>query len=94
MHKLDFPDRTVVLAQGTKDAMAHSATLLNCVAEVARLRRRAQSLMGMDRAEQHESVDDADQDCGRAHTAARCCLLDTGVNRADPLIEVISVKRT
>ena len=54
--KLDFPDRTVVLAQGTKDAMAQSATLLNCVAEVRLAKESPVFFMGMDRAEQHEWV--------------------------------------
>lgn len=88
-HKINFPERTVVLMYGSQQQFAQSVMTLNCVAELRRAKETAEFFDGMTPPEQQELVDktlarltlppDAD-------TTPRVCLLDSGVNRGHPLL--------
>lgn len=87
--KIRFPDRTVLLARGDREQMAHSAELLNTVAELRRAKDTPELFTEMRPWEQAEWVDEA-RDRIRPPTRADApavCLLDTGVNRGHPLLE-------
>jgi hypothetical protein len=82
-----FPDRTVVLARGTKSQMTRSIHLLNCVAELRKAKDTADFFSEMPPAEQDEWVQAALENLTTPpNPAPAVCILDTGVNRQHPLI--------
>lgn len=82
-----FPDRTVVLARGTKSQMARSIYLLNCVAELRKAKDTAHFFSEMRPAEQDEWVQAALENLiPPPDQAPAVCVLDTGINRHHPLI--------
>lgn len=88
--QVNFPERTVLLMYGSQQQLARSVMTLNCVAELRYAKETAEFFDGMDVGEQREWADDL---LGRAQmqpsddSAPRVCLLDSGVNRAHPLLE-------
>jgi hypothetical protein len=83
-----FPDRTVVLARGSREMVERSAELLNTVAELRRAKETPEIVLAMPPAEQAEWVEDARKRVEPAPgDAPAVCLLDTGVSRRHPLIE-------
>lgn len=84
---LRFLERTVVAARGTIQQLAKSVSLLNCVAELRRLKAAASFFMTLRPQEQKEWIDDLilriDWPGGDAPAV---CLLDTGVFRNHPLL--------
>lgn len=84
---LDLLDRTIVLAFGDVEQLAASVELLDCVAELRRAKELASFFTGLFPREQGEWVDDlAGRVVPAGADAPAVCLLDTGVNRAHPLI--------
>ena len=89
-HQVNFPERTVVVMHGSQRQLSQSVMTLNCVAELRRAKDTAEFFDGMDREEQQGWVENA---LGRMTVAdgddstPRVCLLDSGVNRAHPLLE-------
>ncbi|MDY6990811.1 MAG: S8 family peptidase [Thermodesulfobacteriota bacterium] len=82
-----FPDRTVVAAHGTKAQMSQSVKLLNCVAELRMTKETADFFTAMDAIEQREWMEDLrDRVTPPSGDFPVACLLDTGVNRAHPLL--------
>lgn len=82
-----FPDRTVILARGTKSQMARSIHLLNCVAELRKAKDTADFFSEMRPAEQDEWVQAALENLTPPPAQAPAvCVLDTGINRQHPLI--------
>ncbi|MDY0227852.1 MAG: S8 family peptidase [Desulfomicrobium apsheronum] len=82
-----FPDRTVILARGTKSQMARSIHLLNCVAELRKAKDTADFFSEMPPAEQDEWVQAALENLTPpSNQAPAVCILDTGINRRHPLI--------
>src|SRR5262249_14347173 len=84
---LSFPDRTVVIARGTRGQISRSADLLNCVAELRKAKDTADFFTAMTAPEQVDWIDDA---LGRITfppgDSPAVCILDTGVNNAHPLL--------
>ncbi len=88
-HHISFPERTVVLMYGSEQQFTTSILTLNCVAELRRAKETAHFFDGMTPMEQHDWVDETlarltvapDED-----STPRVCLLDSGVNRAHPLV--------
>ncbi len=88
-HHISFPERTVVLMYGSEQQFSTSVMTLNCVAELRRAKETAHFFDGMTPIEQQEWVDETiarltvapDED-----STPRVCLLDSGVNRAHPLV--------
>ena len=84
---ISFPDRTVVLAYGSRDQMSKSVELLNCVAELRKAKETAAVFTGMSAAEQSDWTDDALLRLQVAsESVAAVCILDTGVNKGHPLL--------
>ncbi|WP_429886289.1 S8 family peptidase [Geoalkalibacter halelectricus] len=82
-----FPDRTVILARGTKSQMARSIHLLNCIAELRKAKDTADFFSEMPPAEQDAWVRAALENLIPPHNQAPAvCILDTGINRQHPLI--------
>ena len=88
-HRVNFPERTVVLMHGSQQQLEQSRMALNCVAELRRAKDTAEFFDGLTPVEQQEWVADA---LGRLNLPAeadatpRVCLLDSGVNRGHPLL--------
>lgn len=86
---ISFPERSVVLMFGSEQQFSTSVMTLNCVAELRRAKETAHFFDGMTPIAQQEWVGETiarltvapDKD-----STPRVCLLDSGVNRAHPLI--------
>jgi hypothetical protein len=86
---VDFPERTVMLMRGSQRQFSQSVMTLNCVAELRRAKETAEFFDGMAAEGQHAWKDELlarstfppHQD-----NVPRVCLLDSGVNRAHPLL--------
>lgn len=89
-HQINFPERTVVLMYGSQQQFSASVMTLNCVAELRRAKETAEFFDGMTPVEQQEWVDET---LARLtvppgdDSTPRVCLLDSGVNRAHPLLD-------
>jgi hypothetical protein len=87
--EIDFPERTVVAAKGTKSQIAKSVTLLNCIAELRRAKDTADFFTSMRPVDQAAWIDTAlEQIQEPGWNAPAVCLLDTGVNNAHPLLAI------
>lgn len=88
--QVSFPERTVLLLNGSRRQMTQSALLLNCVAELRRAKDTAEFFDRMGLPEQREWMDEALRRisiAGNDDTVPRICLIDSGVNRAHPMLE-------
>lgn len=86
--QIEFPDRTVLLTRATRSQMARSVDLLNVIAELRRAKETAEFFVDMSSVEQEQWVEDAVKRLKKPDAASPAiCLLDTGLNRAHPLIE-------
>lgn len=88
-NQVNFPERTVLLMYGSQQQLSRSVMALNCVAELRYAKETAEFFDGMEVDEQRQWVDDLLQrvQLPPADGAPRVCLLDSGVNRAHPLLE-------
>lgn len=92
---VDFPERTVMLMRGSQRQFSQSVMTLNCVAELRLAKETAELFDGMNAEEQHDWKDEL-----LARTSyplhqddvPRVCLLDSGVNRAHPLLDPLLVE--
>lgn len=87
--KIEFPERTVILAYASVDQMTGSITTLNSIAELRRAKETAEFFDALSPVEQSEWLVEL---LGRVSfpenaDAPHVCLLDTGVNRGHPLLE-------
>lgn len=88
-HQINFPERTVVIMYGSQQQFSQSVMTLNCVAELRRAKETAEFFVEMTPPDQQERVNET---LGRltlppdADSTPRVCLLDSGVNRAHPLL--------
>lgn len=86
-NEIYFPERAVILVYGTKEDILKSVDLLNCIAELRRAKDSPEYFMGIDHEEERNWISDA---LNRIQSEQRdniaILLLDTGVNRAHPLI--------
>ncbi len=83
---LTILDRTVALAFGTREAMATSVELLDCIAELRGAKANPEDFLRLGAAEQAAWVEDLMGRLSQPSTdAPAVCLLDTGVN-AHPLL--------
>lgn len=86
--RLTFPERVVVYVYGSKSNISVAVASCDAVAEIRRGRDSAAFFSGLGIADQNSWVDEA---FGRLEFDARAdvalCILDTGVNRAHPLLE-------
>lgn len=87
---VEFPERSVVVMFGSQRQLAQSVMLLNCVAELRRAKDTAAFFVGLTIPEQRQWADDLVarlQIEPDTNDVPRVCLLDSGVNRAHPLLE-------
>lgn len=87
---VEFPERSVVVMYGSQRQLAQSVMLLNCVAELRRAKDTAAFFVGLTIAEQRQWAADLAarlQMPPDTNDVPRVCLLDSGVNRAHPLLE-------
>lgn len=84
---ISFPERSVLLMNGTKRQISQSMMLLNSVAELRRAKETAEFFDSFDPVEQREWVDELLQRTviGKGELPY-VCILDTGVNNGHPLI--------
>lgn len=86
--RLEFDDRIVTLAYSIAERLADSLDVLNDIAELRRAKDSASVFVDMGPREQAEWLRDLQQRTTRAPRGAPAiCILDTGVNRAHPLLE-------
>jgi hypothetical protein len=86
--RLEFDDRIVTLAFSTPERLARSLDVLNDVAELRRAKESADVLADIGARDQAEWLRDLQERTTRApDDAPAVCVLDTGVNRAHPLLE-------
>ena len=87
---LEFPDRIVVAVNGTKAQMSKSVNLINCIAELRRVKDRADFFTAMNRPEQIRWIDAALEQITQPKPGSPAiCLLDTGVNHEHPLLQLV-----
>jgi len=87
---VEFPERSVVVMYGSQRQLAQSVMLLNCVAELRRAKDTAAFFVGLTIPEQRQWAADLAarlQIPLDTNDVPRVCLLDSGVNRAHPLLE-------
>jgi len=90
-HHVNFPERTVVLLYGSRNQLTQSVLMLNCIAELRRAKDTAEFFDGMETIQQRDWMNDALRRLSTAESddsTPRICLIDTGVNRAHPLLEL------
>ena len=87
--QVNFPERTVSLMYGSQQQLSRSVMALNCVAELRYAKETAEFFDGMAVGEQRQWADDLLRRIRvqPADDAPRVCLLDSGVTRANPLLE-------
>ncbi len=84
---LRFIDRSVVLAVGTKEQFETNAAVFEHLAEVRLAKETATFFTKLDRRDERDwGIDLAKRVSPAGPTAPRVCLLDSGVNRAHPLL--------
>jgi Subtilase family len=82
-----FPERSVILMNGTRRQIRQSMMLLNCVAELRRAKETAEFFDSIDPVEQREWVNDLLlRTTTRTGDLPCVCILDTGVNNGHPLL--------
>jgi hypothetical protein len=86
--QIPFPDRTVLLAYGTKEQIAHSIDLLCCIAELRMAKESPEFFVELSRHQQQEWINDALQRIPKPGLKdISVLILDTGINRRHPLIK-------
>lgn len=88
----NFPERTVLLMYGSERQLSRSVLTLNCVAELRYAKETAELFDGMEVDEQREWADELLKRTKVAlpgDPVPRVCLLDSGVTRAHPLLEIL-----
>lgn len=85
---LEFPERTVIVVQGTKQQIMNSARLLDTIAEIRRVKETAEFFAEMPNVEQQDWVDELlERTSFPSESAPFVSILDTGVNNGHPLIQ-------
>ncbi len=86
--RLEFHDRIVTLAFSSAERLSDSLDVLNDVAELRRAKESAGVFAGMGPREEAEWLRDLEERTTPApDDATAVCVLDTGINRAHPLLE-------
>jgi hypothetical protein len=87
--RADFPERVVVLMFGSEQQLSQSVHALNCVAELRRAKETAaffSELSVTDQRGWQEELLSRTAHASPNETVPRVCLIDSGVNRAHPLL--------
>ena len=85
--ELHFPERMVLLMQGSQQQIQQSVMLLNSVAELRRAKETAEFFDALKPTDQREWIDELlDRTEWPAVDSPHVCILDTGVNAGHPLL--------
>lgn len=85
--ELRFPERTILAARGTREQLTRSMVLLNCIAELRRLKETADLFHGLPPGEQWQWSENVLQRISRPpDDAPSVCVLDTGMTRHPILV--------
>jgi hypothetical protein len=85
--RLDFPERSVILVFGTSEQLAASTEVLESLAELRMARATPAPIMRLAGPQQRDLMDALLQRLAPpVDDAPAVCMLDTGVNRAHPLL--------
>jgi len=87
--ELRFPERTVLLVRGSLEQLQSSVMMLNSIAELRRAKETADFFDSMEPDEQDQwlrALVARTSYASNKETAPHVCLLDTGVNRGNPLL--------
>ena len=85
---LEFPERTIVLARGSRGQFEQSGLLLNMIAELRRAKETAAFFDGLPPGEQLEWSAELLARLNQGNNEdVHICLLDTGVNSGHPLLQ-------
>lgn len=90
--RADFPERVVLLMYGSENQFSQSTMALNCVAELRKAKETASFFDDMAVEDQQEWINNMLERLEvtkQTDSAPRVCLLDSGVNRAHPLLAPI-----
>jgi hypothetical protein len=88
--EIRFPERTVVSALGNKAQLTRSIQLLNCIAELRRVKETAEFFDCLNSIEQREWINEALERIDLPNSDAfAVCIFDTGVNESHPLLSPI-----
>ena len=86
---LKFPERSIILAKGTRQQFSENSLLLNNISEIRRAKETAAFFDSLSRLEQQTLTDDLLQklELPKSDSSNVCvCILDTGVNTGNPLL--------
>ncbi len=84
---LEFPERSVMLAKGTRKQLSQNGLLLNTISELRRAKETAEFFDNLEPSAQAEWADDLIQRLELPDTnTPYICVLDTGVNNGHPLL--------
>lgn len=79
--EIRFPDRTVLAVRGNREQLTRSVTLLNCIAELRRLKETADLVVGLPPAAQWMLTDELLRRVQPpVHGAPVVCVIDTGMS--------------
>lgn len=87
--ELEFPERTVLVMQGSRAQLTQSMMVLNSVAELRRAKETADFFDALPPEEQPEWLDDLlarSEFIGANEDVPHICILDTGINNGHPLL--------
>lgn len=87
--RADFPERVVILMFGSEQQFSKSVYALNCVAELRRAKETAAFFTDIpitDQADWQDDLLNRTSHVSANETVPRICLIDSGVNRAHPLL--------
>ncbi len=88
---IEFIDRVVFLAHGTKGNMAHSVSLLGTIAELRLAKDSTSFFTEMGNTEQGEWIEEAlERISVSADINTYACILDSGVNEGHPLLKPVA----
>lgn len=92
---LSFPENLVFLVKGTAAQLASTILYTDSLSELRKPRETTDYFSFLDKPEQKQWIDEllARLDIARENTNVAICLLDTGVNRAHPLLEPLIPER-
>lgn len=89
--ELPFPERTILAARGTREQLMRSVVLLNCVAELRRLKETADLFHGLSPTDQWQWSEDLLKRVNPpSEYAPSVCVLDTGMTRHPLLAPALS----
>ena len=89
-HTISFPERLVLLAKATPDKIGESPELLACIAELRKAKELPTEYLSLAPRDQRYIIQTAvNRLIAPGQDAPAVCLLDTGVNRNHPLLELV-----